>query len=214
MRVMKENDVRLIKWFILVFILANFSTSFAATRIYQVDLLIFSHVTTKALLSESWPANLAMPLLSKAVDLKPLDEATPNALYQVLPKNRSKFNKEVGILNKQAGYHVLVDMAWLQPALTIKRATWIHINGGSNVQINGMMKISRPYLFQADADLVLTVPAAVLQQIAPNAAAKIGTTQFVLKQTASVRANQIYYFDHPLFGVIVRITPLNEKIND
>ena len=76
------------------------------------------------------------------------------------------------------------------------------------------LKISRPYLFQADADLVLTIPAAVMQQIAPNAVAKIGTTQFVLKQTASVRANQIYYFDHPLFGVILRITPLDEKVNE
>ncbi|MSP52674.1 MAG: hypothetical protein EXR81_00280 [Gammaproteobacteria bacterium] len=206
--------MRLIKLFLLILIAGVTSPSFAATRIYQLDLLIVSHVTTKALLSENWPANFTMPLLSKAVDLKPYDTAMPNALYQILPADRSKFAKEVDILNKQAGYHVLVDMAWLQPALTIKQATWIHVSGGTSIQVNGMLKISRPYLFQADADLVLTIPAAVMQQIAPNAIAKIATTQFVLKQTASVRANQIYYFDHPLFGVILRITPLDEKVNE
>jgi hypothetical protein len=206
--------VRLIKLFLFIVIASITSVTFAASRIYQIDLLVFSHVTTKALLSESWPANPTMPLLNEAVDLKPYDAATPNALYQILHTSRSKFTKEIAIFNKQSTYRMLVNMAWLQPALTIKRATWIHINGGNNIQINGMMKISRPYLFQADADLVLTIPAATMQQIAPNAAAKIGATQFVLKQTASVRANQIYYFDHPLFGVIVKITPLNEKVNE
>lgn len=196
--------MRFIKWFVLAFILANFSISFAASRIYQIDLIVFSHVTTKALLSENWPADPTLPMLSKAITLKPEDAAAPNALYQILSTHRSKFNKEVGILKQQAGYHILVDTTWLQPAFSPKVSKWIHIEGGNSIQVNGMMKISRPYLFQVDADLVLTIPKAD----------KITATQFVLKQTASLRANQIYYFDQPLFGAIIRITPLNETVNE
>lgn len=81
-------------------------------------------------------------------------------------------------------------------------------------QINGFIKISKPYLFQADADLVLTLPKSVIEKLSSKAADTLKTNQFVLNQTYRLRLGQLYYFDHPLFGMLMEITKYQQVKND
>ena len=79
-------------------------------------------------------------------------------------------------------------------------------NGNKQWQLNGYVRVSQPYLFQLHANLVLTIPSSLLQQILPAAAAKLQTNQFVLQQTFRMKLGQLYYIDHPLFGILAKIT--------
>ena len=68
-------------------------------------------------------------------------------------------------------------------------------------QVDGTVAISRPYLFQVDTNLVLTMPQSDIE-----------AKQFVLQASYRTKANQIYYIDHPLFGVLIEITPIQSTV--
>ena len=206
--------MRLGKWLLLIVTMSIISTGFAASRVYQIEVLVFAHPTTKTLLAENWAAHVVMPNVENAIQLKPFDGATPKALFQLLPDAQFRLISSAKLAQLREQYQVLTQMAWSQTMATPKQAPWIHISGGSAVQVDGILRISRPSLFQIDANVVLTIPRATLQQIAPTAADKITATQFLLKQTVSLRANQLYYLDHPLFGVLIKIIPTDEKTNE
>jgi hypothetical protein len=68
-------------------------------------------------------------------------------------------------------------------------------------QVDGTIAITRPYLFQIDTNLVLTLPHS-----------SVDAKQFVLQASYRTKANQIYYIDHPLFGVLIEITPIQSSV--
>lgn len=78
-------------------------------------------------------------------------------------------------------------------------------------EVNGYVRISRPYLFQIDADLALTIPRSQLEKIVPSAADNIKTDHFVMKQTFRLKLSELYYIDNPLFGVLVRVDKYPQK---
>lgn len=81
----------------------------------------------------------------------------------------------------------------------------------SEWQVNGYVRVSRPYLFQIDADLVLTIPHAELEKIIPSVADDIKTDHFVMQQTFRLKLGELYYIDNPLFGVLVRVDKYPQK---
>ena len=83
----------------------------------------------------------------------------------------------------------------------------------SEWQVNGYVRISQPYLFQIDANLVLTIPHAEIEKIIPSVADRIKTDHFVMNQTFRLKLGELYYIDNPLFGVLVRVdkSPSNKK---
>ena len=73
-------------------------------------------------------------------------------------------------------------------------------------QLNGYVRVSKPYLFELQAALVLTLPQQLIQKISSRAAGQLKTNQFVLRQTFRMRLGKLYYIDHPLFGILAEIT--------
>ena len=78
-------------------------------------------------------------------------------------------------------------------------------------QLNGYVRVSKPYLFQLHADLVLTIPKQLLAQVSTTAASQLKTNQFILQQTFRMRLGQLYYIDHPLFGILAEVTKYSQQ---
>jgi hypothetical protein len=161
-------------------------------------------------------------------------ESALRKLYQIFPSSSMK--GLLAKLVKNKNYEVVLQTAWLQSGLSNRRARRIHIFGGqaydasgsptvatsplnqindellpapqqaANWQINGFVRMSKPFLFQFNADLVLTIPQAVIAKLSTKAASQLKTNQFILRQMYRMKPNQIYYIDHPLYGVLVEIT--------
>jgi hypothetical protein len=53
---------------------------------------------------------------------------------------------------------------------------------------------------------VLTLPREEIKAIIPQWAAAEPLYHFVLVQSEHVKLNEIFYIDHPLFGVIIQIS--------
>lgn len=169
--------------------------------LYQVNVIIFEHITPQVLQSEQWSAITHMPDLT--------DSVSP----QLLPSDAS----ELKLVNYRFGrkiaqkehYKVLLDIAWQQPIPVTKYAQPIRIIGN---KIYGTITINRDRYFNIATNLILTEPASYLDDIGPgNYAANITDNyykSFQMLQTRRMRSKELNYLDHPLFGMLIEIMPV------
>jgi|GEM_PF-1138825 len=79
-------------------------------------------------------------------------------------------------------------------------------NSTDQWQLNGYVRVSKPYLFELQANLVLTIPQQLLRKVSFRVARQVNVHQFILQQTFRMRLGKLYYIDHPLFGILAEIT--------
>jgi hypothetical protein len=215
-------------------------------KLFKVNVIIFTHINKKSLSSESWPKQLLMPASRGALSLAPYltlnndatDEAstaTPSKpkTYQLLNPKSIGLKKMVKKL-QGAGNTVLLDIAWVQPA--IQTNSWIHIFGGqaydaqgqtianqtidyNNMtpltqaaywQLNGLIRISYNVMFNVGTKLYLTVPQDLGSGLDAQALKLAPLQTYTLFANHRTHKNQFVYFDHPLMGAIVYITPVKQ----
>jgi len=209
---------------------------FAANNLYQVNLIVFTQLSNQALKSESWPNHLLKPNLSHSIDIQ---SPTLNAKnFSLLPKEQRGLNNEAYGLHKKSDYQILLHLSWTQPITGSKSVKWIQIFGGQaydakgnpiNVQedevdqadikpaywqFNGKIKIYRNRFFTMKSLFYLTLPNDLFDPNTDNETMQqfqlIPLRTVTLFKTTKTRLNEINYFDHPLFGVLMQITKVKK----
>lgn len=231
------------KCFLILLFFALISQNIFAAKLYQVNVIIFSHITSNALSYENWPNKLMIPNTLGTIDL--LNQQTIGN-YQLRSDNQFGLKNELDMLSKHPNYHVLLNMSWTQPMASANASQWIHIYGGQPFdqtgqaiqnygltqtatttlspqasiskptywEINGKIKISFQNFYQIYARLYLTEPESIIGGQADSNA--IGNFQpiplrsFYLNENRNTRLNELNYLDHPLFGMLIKITPSRE----
>lgn len=203
------------------------STSFAANQnLYQIHLLVFTQISQKNLNSENWPDELLTPNLNHAVEL--LSDSQNQ--YQLMPQTDFALNKEASLLEKRSNDQIILKQTWVQP-IDNRQGKWVHIVGGQcfdpngntidsvlntdqsqYCEINGVMSFSKiGYYINVYTRLYLTELKSLLSGKPGDS--QIGNYQpsllrsFKLFEDRRTPINTLNYIDHPLFGVLVKITP-------
>ncbi len=220
--------------------LAFISQSVFAAKLYQVNIIVFSHITSSALSSETWPNKLINPNVNGTIDL--LGQQNIGA-YQLLSNDQFGLQNELNKLNSDSKYRVLLTMSWTQPMSSSRGAKWIHIYGGQPYdqagqpinnyaltqtattslagdptqatpaywEINGRIKVSFQTFYQIYTRLYLTEPESLMTGSGDkNPAGNFQPTPLItfdLNENRHTRLNKLNYIDHPLFGVLIKITP-------
>lgn len=134
-------------------------------------------------------------------------------------------------LNKQGSYRILTHTAWRQAAFTGSSTDGVHIFGGrlldqdgvmgARYEFEGLVSLRSSRYLHLDVDALLREPDAVAPGSKFDSPADLGLLEstnkghdrlpvyksYRLSQSQRVRSNKVYYFDHPLMGVIVKISP-------
>lgn len=187
------------KIILLVLSLCCFANSiFAAPeRNYNVQVLIFSHITPDTLQLQQWPA------------VSP--EKNTQAI--AIPAPTTDLQSEKSELLKKPNYQILLDASWPetwgdnQPTITIPIAS---VDG----KLNGWMEITLGHYFDVHVNLLLTVPTAILRQLSANGYfSKWSQPNFTfqLSQNRRMRSNELNYLEHPLMGMLIKITPVKNE---
>jgi len=176
---------------------------FANDNSYQIDLIVFTQINDAAMNSENWPNTLKQPYLKNAI----APEFDQNLGLQ----------KEADKLKQQENYKIILHTSWQQNITSLRQAKWIHIYGGQPYdaqgqviqpddnrlptywKLNGKIKISKSNFFDIYTNLYLTIPTASRDNI-------ISLRTFILQQHRRTKLNQLNYLDHPLFGVLIKIS--------
>ena len=208
----------------LFWFLASSSTVWAATTWYTVEVLAFQRLSADGLYGENWPDVPGDPAVNKSVRLTGAgeisldDEAqgtSSSYAYQLLGSGSHRLTGVANRLRSSADYRPLLHIAWSQPGYSKSSARAVHVHsalpnrfrnaetasGGvdGKPELRGTIRVSRARYLHVDADLV--------HFRRPPADSEVNATQFRMRQSRRLRSKEVHYIDHPLFGLIVLITP-------
>lgn len=193
---------------------------------YQVDIIIFSQITNAHYQSEAWltPTPLHQPINTQVI----IDADTVNqsmAAYTLLPDEQFDLTKALNKLNNDHQYHVIWHGAWVQPIYKRHRYQPTYLAGGQvysamaemtnaltalpTSEFTGLLTfVPTGNYIAVTADLRLTEMTDTLGNTA-NFLVNSSTPyqQFALQQTQRLRTDEVHYFDHPLFGMLIKLTP-------
>lgn len=214
------------KYFLTLFLILFFSVGCIsahaeefADKWYQIEIIVFSHLSEQAIDSEQWPS-VHPPNFSHAGVIQLLDKNQKARLsnqYRLLSKNQFGLLKENQLLQKKPGYQVLLHLIWQQKVQTPEQAKPIHIYNDftQTNHLNGTITIGVKKYFDVHVNLFLGVPVSKLIELSKtsyfrNLSGKIA--YFHLLQTRRMRSDELNYIDHPLYGVLIKIKRIGNHI--
>ena len=182
--------------FLLTYLFAS-TIQAAPERKYDVQVLIFSRITPKALQSQQWP------VVSDVNSTTTVDEPQHPAF---------DLAREKKALQKNPEYTILLDSHW-QESWNGENATITIPLSSSNNQskLHGSMNITLGHYFDVDTKLLLSEPTPLLQKLTPSGFFNHWNQpyfNFQLSENRRMRSNELNYLEHPLLGVLIKIIPI------
>ena len=121
-----------------------------------------------------------------------------------------KLGNEYRKLRAIAAYEPLVHAGWVQPGLPeadaepfdLKTLGVLNPRGTVRVHLSRFLHITLDLTYQAERDV-----DAGGRQPATGSTRSCSRRSYRLAATRNARSNELHYFDHPAFGVLVRVTP-------
>ncbi|HXS78758.1 MAG TPA: CsiV family protein [Gammaproteobacteria bacterium] len=173
--------------------------------------------------------------------LEPLAEVDPLAAERAealrvrpLRPDELKLGGEYRKLRAISAYEPLVHVGWVQPGLPETDAVPIDLGtlgilnprGTVRVHLSRFLHITLDLTYHAKGSAAPAATAATARDgaSAANAGSSLRPAgdgldeivvapQYRLRATRNVRSNELHYFDHPAFGVLVRVTPVPAEVS-
>ena len=186
----------------------------AADDWYTIEVAIFERLSEAALAEERWPERIDESRSGLSFS------ASDRARVKVLTAGRAEASSVVKVSRKSLAYgglmsrmarsgqfRPLVHMGWRQPGLSKTEAVPVSVSGASSAspeasEVRGTLRLYRSRYLHLEANLVLAKPVAAYAPANTNSA-----TRFSLRESRRMRSGELHYLDHPLFGMLVRVTP-------
>jgi hypothetical protein len=168
----------------------------AAQNYYDVEVIIFELLNSNAVADQPPPdTDAAQPATTEPAPAPaPAPaEQKPDPRFEPLTPDRMQLNTEFQRLRNSKAYRPLVHLAWRQqvlgPRMSVARPIMEQTPSGT---FTGSLKVYTETFLHVALDLTFEVP---------------GEGIYRLRDGKRVRSKETHYFDHPRFGVLLRITP-------
>jgi hypothetical protein len=198
---------------------------------YQVEIIVFAYRDfdtreerfDQELVPLRGTANdalLELPLYVEPSPPPPVEQTSPEApvpaedplSFRLLAPEQLQLNNEYRRLSNLAAYRTLVHAGWVQPGLPEDQAKPFDLTllgvtnprGTVRVYLSRFLHVSLDLAYQdgaAPSAAAADTPGAELREVALPPSYRLVTE----RQT---RSGELHYFDHPAFGVLVKITPV------
>jgi len=224
-----------IKFSLLVFLFV-FSNIVSAASWYQVEVVVFDRLNPD-LDGEQWQ-NEVFNVRDNLVELQATDTSDGLVPYMILDKARNRLNDVQRVFKLSSQYRPLIHLSWQQAATQRRQSRYVHLqkldssssipvaNTGNlndepefiddliplNSIIDGSIRIRSGFYLHADIDLSyfkeLPAENKILRSSEESFTGNTDKTVIKLKETRKIKLNEIHYFDHPMFGVILQVSRL------
>lgn len=195
----------------LLFLMLFCAFTARAEDLYKVEVIVFQHLDPAAAGAEVWRSQPGAPALDQALELSALASVTPadtaasasqRAGWRALTAAQLTMGGAVQRLRSSARYRPLLHVGWVQPLDNADRGAAVHVFSGmtgarddsiSPSLIDGTIAVRRGRYLHADIDLVYKKDVTAR-----------------LTQSRRLRSKEVHYIDHPLFGVILSVSPIQK----
>ena len=185
----------------------------ASVRWYTVEIIVFDDLEGDGLHAESWPADPGEPPTDGTVEMAP---ASVNAqgdgvrAFRLVSRAALSLNDTWGALRRSARYRPILHAGWRlrggpRSSTRPARLTAHLGNDRDGPVVYGNVRVSLARYLQIELDLLYTRPPPVTDDAAAPADAI--PTRFRLIAERRMRSRELHYIDHPMFGVLVLVTP-------
>ena len=175
-----------------------------AARWYHVELIVFKHLTSDLLGGEDWSVPERAPNFATAIDLSGI----PDGDGPIVPLSSDLFYLG-GVYQRLSGsskYQPVIHKAWAQPGYSANNVRNVYVSDGSELNrdlsddlaldidkqsIEGTIGLQGGRLLHVNVNLVFR---------------DVGVTT-TISEFRRIKLKQLHYFDHPLFGALVRVIP-------
>jgi hypothetical protein len=213
------------------------ATQAQTESVYKVELLVFSYPLGGT--AEQWDAtpDLAYPKLKHFLTLPGDPTATAlTAGPATLPSTQREFAGRADSMQRSGRYRILFHEAWIQPMVEQSAALPIVLDrsgdGGQWPALQGSIKLYTMNDLYLETNLWLNTQGEYLHStwrmpppplgprfVESSSAISEQTDKdypyrhaVLLQQTRHMRSGEVTYIDHPMIGVVVKITALSGAV--
>lgn len=179
-----------------------------AARSYEVELLIFEHQPQD-------DDETLIPQFGRSVDLRFSLEQAERRVSTIQPEPALDGHL-AGInarLTASRTYDVLYHVRWLQPSARLPHAPRVGISlPASSIRtgIHGIVRLYATDLLFVDVIMRFDlVPTTHSNQLSRQSSASTQRSVHFLKQKRRVKFKEVHYIDHPRFGLLITVWPVN-----
>jgi len=170
-----------------------------AARDYEVEIIVFDRLNRDAAVHEQWNFSSARI----AARLEQMEMLAARASTRQTSRQLAGL-EAVRRRLVQSNYRILDTARWRQPAAFYPNAPLIPLGGPRSALAAGFVRVYRTSLIYADLHLQLSPPVPDAQ-----GAQAAWPPHYFIAEKRRLKFKQIHYFDHPLFGAILRVWPVN-----
>ena len=213
-----SNGIRALT--VLVFAAVFAMPADASDRWFTVEIIVFDDLQDEGLHAELWPADPGEPSLQGAIELAPSHEGEPGGTphaFRLVNRSELSLIADWNRLKGSARYRPFLHAGWRLPGVPRSAARPAHVsahlrNGRADAAeidsaklpvVHGTLTVSLGRYLEVAVDLLYHRPSSD-----EAASLHAAPARFRLVSERRMRSGELHYIDHPLFGVLIRITPL------
>jgi len=191
---------------------------------YRVEVIVFENLYSDGD-GEVWDKLPGLPEKDRLVTVSLDPAAAEGTAYQAFPENDRRLGGIYSALKFSKQYRPVLHMAWQQPGYGASRARNVQIRKEEGlisedgievplIKVDGVVKIRSTRLLHVDVDLAWffqSVPESFLL-FGPQPNEGENTYRYArIKESRKIKLNEVHYFDHPLFGVLIQVSRLGTE---
>lgn len=168
----------------------------AQTPLYEVQVLVFANHLKKLDGHEHWNEEKVTPLAGFKKALSPSTSLPAGSQLAIAQS----------ILSGHPHYTILAARSWVQNMVSLRTTKAIRIESHTDGRLKGLIRVFRWHLIHVALDLHYTPKGS------SHRTNSSGGTTYQLTEMRPVALRKTNYFDHPKFGVLVRVIPYTGPI--
>jgi len=186
-------------------------------RWYQVEVLVFRHTSGLSTGGEEWSPIAALPDFSNVVTLEsktpePIAQELATPAFSPLGLNSMRLAGIASRLRQSDNYDLLLRSAWRQPSYGVARAKRVYLSDAENAvgQVVGgptPLEVVSTNAAARTTEGILSVKISRLMHIEVDFLYYHEGQPLRIAETRKAKLREIHYFDHPLFGIVVQVSP-------
>lgn len=179
-------------------------SNFAFAQSYHVEIIVFENLQIVDS-NEIWNVG-NVPNYSNSIELSLQNVG----VFSILPPNSQKLGNIKNALQLSAIYRPIHHVAWQQPSLTQSRAEKIRIKN-LTAEIDGTVTVISGHLLHLNIDITYLIEPQfqrIETFVQPDGVESIARhgSYARMQEIRRIKLNELHYFDHPLFGMIIQVT--------
>lgn len=187
---------------------------------YRIEMIIYSQLNPQSIQAEKWPSinnQIQVPDHFTNITLTKdgATQETDDTTLALIKPNELKLIPVGKALENKLHAHILAHFGWQQDfSKQEKSEIYLHSAPEADQAMNGLISVSLNRYFNTSFHFVFSQPIKKIKALSidTNHLSNIigDNAYFDLKQHRRMRSNELNYIDHPLYGIIVKISPINE----